>query len=137
MLWVKVFHILAMTSWMAGIFYLPRIFVHYAEGRAAGEDVRRLVVMGHKLFVFMTIMAVLTLGLGFWLTAWFGFSGGWLHAKLVLVAALIGYHLWCLRFVKQMKTDSLNKSGRFFRMMNEVPLLIFVPILILVVVKPF
>ena len=71
MLWVKVFHILAMTSWMAGIFYLPRIFVHYVEGREAGQDVTRLCIMARKLYGFMTIMAVFTLGLGLWL--WFGY----------------------------------------------------------------
>ncbi len=137
MLWVKVFHILAMTSWMAGIFYLPRIFVHYAEGRAAGEDVRRLVIMAHKLFVFMTIMAVLTIILGLWLWIGYGFSGGWLHAKVAMVLLLIGFHGWTHKIVQQMKQDALSKSGRFFRLMNELPLLFFVPILILVVVKPF
>lgn len=137
MLWVKVFHIVAMTSWMAGIFYLPRIFVHYAEGRSSGEDVRRLVIMANKLFVFMTIMAVLTLILGCWLWLGYGFSGGWLHAKLTLVLLLIAFHVWCRSFVQQMRQDRLRQSGRFFRMINELPLLIFVPILILVVVKPF
>ena len=63
MLWIKTFHILAMTSWMAGIFYLPRIFVHYVEGREAGQDVARLEIMAGKLYGFMTIMAIFTLGL--------------------------------------------------------------------------
>jgi putative membrane protein len=137
MLWVKVFHILAMTSWMAGIFYLPRIFVHYVEGREAGQDVTRLCIMARKLYGFMTIMAVFTLGLGLWLWFGWGISGGWLHAKLLFVALLIGYHLWCRRYLKQMQQDGLSGSGRFFRLFNELPLLIFVPILIFVVVKPF
>ncbi|MDF2181633.1 CopD family protein [Neptuniibacter sp. CAU 1671] len=137
MLWVKTFHILAMTSWMAGIFYLPRIFVHYAEGRAAGQDVTRLIIMAGKLYGFMSLMAVLTLGLGFWLWFGWGFGGGWLHAKLVMVVLLIGYHHWCLRYLKQMRAGTLDRSGRYFRLFNELPLLIFVPILILVVVKPF
>lgn len=137
MLWVKVFHLLAMTSWMAGIFYLPRIFVHYVEGRAAGQDVSRLEIMARKLYGFMTIMAVFTLGFGLWL--WFGWniSGGWLHAKLLFVAFLIGYHVWCRAYLKQMQRGELSKSGRYFRLYNELPLLIFVPILIFVVVKPF
>lgn len=137
MLWIKMLHILAMTSWMAGIFYLPRIFVHYAEGQAAGEDVRRLLIMARKLYGFMTVMALFTLGFGLWLWLGYGFSGGWIHAKLTLVALLIAYHLWCRTFIRQMQEGSLQKSGRFFRMINEVPLLIFVPILILVVLKPF
>ncbi|MBV1787378.1 CopD family protein [Marinobacterium sp. D7] len=137
MLWVKVLHILAMTSWMAGVFYLPRIFVHYVEGRAAGQDVTRLEIMARKLYGFMTIMALFTLGFGLWLWLGFGFSGGWLHAKLLFVLFLIGYHGWCRAYLKQMQRGELRHSGRYFRLYNELPLLIFVPILILVVVKPF
>jgi putative membrane protein len=137
MLWVKVFHILAMTSWMAGVFYLPRIFVHFVEGQAAKEDVRRLQIMGNKLYKFSSIMAVFTLVLGTWLWLGYGFSGGWLHAKLLFVALLIGYHFNCGRLVKKLQQGALDRSGRYYRLYNELPLLIFVPILILVVVKPF
>lgn len=137
MLWYKMLHILAMTSWMAGIFYLPRIFVHYVEGRAASQDVTRLEIMARKLYGFMSIMAIFTLGLGLWLWLGYGFSGGWLHAKLLFVAFLIGYHLWCRAYLKQMQRGELSRSGRYFRLYNELPLLIFVPILIFVVVKPF
>lgn len=91
-LWVKVFHLLFMMSWMAGIFYLPRIFVHFVEGQAAGQQVDRLAIMASKLWKFMTIMMVLTLITGFWLWLGFGISGGWLHAKLLMVALLIAYH---------------------------------------------
>ncbi|SIQ88634.1 CopD family protein [Marinobacterium stanieri] len=137
MLWFKMLHILAMTSWMAGIFYLPRIFVHYVEGREAGQDVARLEIMARKLYGFMTIMAVFTLGLGLWLWLGYGFSGGWLHAKLMFVVFLIGYHVWCRAYLKQLQRGELNRSGRYFRLYNELPLLIFIPILIFVVVKPF
>lgn len=137
MLWIKTFHILAMTSWMAGIFYLPRIFVHYAEGRAAGQDVSRLEIMAAKLYGFMSIMALFTLGLGLWLWLGYGFSGGWLHAKLVFVVLLMGYHHWCKVYLNRMRSGELNQSGRYFRLFNELPLLIFIPILIFVVVKPF
>jgi putative membrane protein len=137
MLWVKTFHILAMTSWMAGIFYLPRIFVHYSEGRVAGQDVSRLKIMARKLYGFMTVMAVFTLGLGLWLWLGYGFTGGWLHAKLTFVLFLIGYHIWCRQTTIKMQSDDLSKSGRYFRVMNELPLLIFIPILIFVTVKPF
>lgn len=137
MLWIKAFHILAMTSWMAGIFYLPRIFVHYVEGAEAGQDVQRLEIMAGKLFGFMTLMALFTLGLGIWLWLGYGFSGGWLHAKLLFVGLLIGFHFWCYAYLKQLRAGLLNKTGRYFRFFNELPLLIFVPILIFVVVKPF
>jgi putative membrane protein len=137
MLWIKMFHILAMTSWMAGIFYLPRIFVHYTEGLEAGQDVGRLKIMAKKLFGFMTVMAVFTLGLGLYLWLGYGFSGGWLHAKLTFVALLIGYHFWCRAYLQKMLLDELGKTGRYFRLFNELPLLIFIPILIFVVVKPF
>ncbi|MDY6890273.1 MAG: CopD family protein [Pseudomonadota bacterium] len=137
MLWYKMLHILAMTSWMAGIFYLPRIFVHYVEGRAAGQDVSRLAIMAGKLYGFMTIMALFTLALGLWLWLGYGWGGGWLYAKLLFVGLLIGYHFACRAYLKQLQRGELTRSGRYFRLYNELPLLIFIPILILVVVKPF
>lgn len=137
MLWVKVFHILAMTSWMAGIFYLPRIFVHFVEGQAAKQDVSRLKIMGHKLYKFTSIMAAFTLVLGTWLWLGYGFSGGWLHAKLLFVFFLLVYHVNCGRLVKQMAVEQLKGSSRYYRLYNELPLAIFIPILIFVVVKPF
>lgn len=136
-LWIKLLHILAMTSWMAGIFYLPRIFVHYVEGREAGQDVARLEIMARKLFGFMSLMAVFTLVFGVWLWLGFGFRGGWLHAKLLFVALLLGYHGWCFAYLKRLQRGGLDRSGRYFRLFNELPLLIFIPILYLVLMKPF
>jgi hypothetical protein len=81
MLYVKALHLLAIISWMAGVFYLPRIFVHYVEGQRAGEDVRRLAVMARKLYHFTSIMAVFSLGSGLWLWLTYGFAGGWIHAS--------------------------------------------------------
>ena len=137
MLWIKVLHILAMTSWMAGVFYLPRIFVHFVEGEAAGEDVRRLQIMARKLYGFITVMSAFTLIFGVWLWLGYGFSGAWLHAKLLFVILLLGYHVNCGRYVRQLEAGKLAKSSRYYRLYNELPLLMFVPILILVVVKPF
>ncbi|KAA0876403.1 CopD family protein [Nitrincola tapanii] len=134
---LKLLHLLAMTSWMAGIFYLPRIFVHYVEGKAAGQEVARLQIMGRKLYGFMTIMAVFTLIFGVWLWLGFGFGGGWIHAKLLCVGLLIAYHLTCRHYLQKMQQDLLTQSGRFFRLFNEIPLLIFIAILYLVVFKPF
>lgn len=138
MLWVKMLHILFVMSWMAGIFYLPRIFVHYAEGQAAGEDVRRLVIMARKLFNFMTIVMIPAVATGLWLWLDWGIRGGWLHAKLTLVALLLAYHYWTLTQVRRMEqAGQLSHDGVFYRWMNEIPLLLLVGILIMVVVKPF
>ena len=137
MLWVKVFHILAMTSWMAGVLYLPRIFVHFVEGNNADQDVSRLKIMGAKLYKFSSIMMLFTLGLGLWLWLGYGFSGGWLHSKMVFVGLLVAYHFKSGAMVKQMQVGELGKSSRYYRLYNELPLLLFIPILILVVVKPF
>jgi len=137
MLWVKCLHVLGVVSWMAGIFYLPRIFVHYAEGRAAGEDVRRLLIMANRLYGFMTILAIVAMAAGLWLWLGFGDGGRWLDVKLLFVAALIGYHLGCRLLLVRMRADRALPSARALRLLNEAALLIVVPILILAVVKPF
>lgn len=137
MLWVKTFHILFVMSWMAGIFYLPRIFVHFVEGKEAGQDVDRLAVMARKLYGFMTIMMVLTLITGTWLWLGFGFTGGWLHVKLAFVGLMLAYHFWARAKMKEMQDGHLDHSGVYYRWANEIPLLLTVVILIMVVVKPF
>jgi protoporphyrinogen IX oxidase len=137
MLWVKCLHVLGVISWMAGIFYLPRIFVHYAEGRAAGEDVRRLLIMANRLYGFMTILAIVALGAGLWLWIGFGDGGHWLEVKLLFVAALIAYHLGCRLVLGRMRAGLTLPSARALRLLNEAALLIVVPILILAIVKPF
>ena len=137
MLWIKCFHVLGVMAWMAGIFYLPRIFVHFEEGRAAGEDVRRLVTMANRLYAFMTLMAVAALSLGVWLWQGYGFGGRWLQVKLLLVIGLIGYHFACRVFVQRLSADATLPSGRMLRLFNEAALLLIVPILIMAIVKPF
>ena len=137
MLWIKCFHVLGVMAWMAGIFYLPRIFVHFQEGRAAGEDVRRLVTMAGRLYGFMTLMAVVALALGIWLWQGYGYAGTWLQVKLVLVMGLIGYHLVCRVFVQRLRTNAALPGGKALRLFNEVALLLVVPILIMAIVKPF
>jgi protoporphyrinogen IX oxidase len=136
MLWIKTFHLLGVISWLAGIFYLPRIFVHYVEGAAANEDVRRLVIMARRLYGFMTIMAIAALGLGTWLWLGYGYSGRWLDIKLVFVAGLIGYHLACRALMMRMQRGKSLPTGLQLRFLNEGALLLIVPILILAVVKP-
>jgi putative membrane protein len=137
MLWVKCFHVLGVISWLAGVFYLPRIFVHYVEGSAAGEDVRRLKIMAARLYGFMTVMAIAALGFGLWLWLGYGFSGRWLNWKLVFVLALLGYHFYCRHLLNRMRHDRPLPGRIALRLLNEGALLIVVPILILVVVKPF
>jgi protoporphyrinogen IX oxidase len=135
--YAKVLHLLAVISWMAGIFYLPRIFVHYVEGSAAGEDVRRLKVMARRLYHFTSMMAVFALASGLWLWLGFGFAGGWVHLKLAFVVALIAYHISTRVFMKRMQRDAPLPNATRLRWYNELPLLILIPILWLVVFKPF
>ncbi len=137
MLWLKAIHILFVMSWMAGIFYLPRIFVHFVEGKAAGQDVDRLAIMARKLYGFMTIMMVIALITGIWLWLAYGFAGGWLHVKLLFVGLMMVYHFWCRLRMKEMQQGHLDHSGVFYRWMNELPLILLSVILVMVVVKPF
>jgi putative membrane protein len=124
-------------AWMAGVFYLPRILVHYVEGKAADEDTRRLVTMGEKLLKFSTMMAVLAITLGLLLWLYYGVTGGWMHAKLLLVGLLVAYQLQTFRYLSQMKRDEVLNTSLFFRLYNEGALILVVPILILVELKPF
>ena len=137
MLWIKTFHILFVMAWMAGVFYLPRILVHYVEGKAASEDTRRLVTMAEKLLKFSTIMAALAITLGLLLWLYYGVTGGWMHAKLLFVGLLVAYQLQTFRYLSQMKRDEVLNTSLFFRMYNEGALILVVPILILVELKPF
>ena len=137
MLWVKATHILFVMAWMAGLFYLPRIFVHFVEADTAGEDTRRLAIMAEKLFRFSTVMAAIALGTGLILWLHYGISGNWLNAKLLLVALLVGYQLQTYSYITDMKLSQLDGTSLFFRIFNEGALLLVIPILILVVVKPF
>ena len=136
MLWLKAFHIVFVVSWFAGLFYLPRIFVNHAMASEPAE-IARLKLMEGKLYRFMNPLAVLALVLGTWLWLGYGFSGGWLHAKLALVAGLIGYHLYCGHLVKVFAEDRNSRSHKFYRYFNELPVLILTAVTILVVVKPF
>ena len=137
MLWIKALHLFAVIAWLAGLFYLPRIFVHCAEGLIQGEDVRRLVVMARRLFAFMSIMAAFALLFGLWL--WLGFhdSGRWLMLKLVFVLGLIGYHLGCRALLGRLQRSATMPSPFALRLFNEAALLLVLPIIVLAVVKPF
>ena len=137
MLWVKALHVIFMVTWFAGLFYLPRLFVYHAmaEDRASLE---RFAVMERKLFWgIMTPGAVLTLAFGIWLWLGWGFSGGWLYAKLAVVALLIAHHVWCGKLMLDLRAGRSRRSHRWFRWFNELPVLALFAAVILVVVKPF
>jgi putative membrane protein len=135
MLWIKALHIIFVTSWFAGLFYLPRLFVNHAmvEGTAA----ERLMLMERKLYRFMTPLALLALFFGLWLWLGYGISGSWMHAKLVLVVALIAYHLYCGKLLRDFALGRNARSHVWYRWFNEVPVLVLIAVVILVVVKPF
>lgn len=139
MLWIKALHIIFVTCWFAGLFYLPRLFVNHAmvTDQATSE---RLKLMENKLYRFMMPLAVLALIFGFWLMFGYGFlqaDGGWLHAKLTLVLILVGYHLYCGKLMRDFNQDKNQRSHIWYRWFNELPVLVLFAIVILVVVKPF
>jgi len=138
MLWIKTIHIIFVVSWFAGLFYLPRLFVYHAMAEDAVSR-ERFKVMERKLFWGITTPGgVLTIVFGLWLwLGWFGTAGGWLHAKLALVAVLIAYHLWCGRLMGDFKRDRNNRGHVWYRWFNEFPTIILIAAVILTVVKPF
>lgn len=136
MLWVKALHIIFVTSWFAGLFYLPRIYVNLAMEQDQQAHAR-LILMANKLYRFMQPLMLLALVFGIWLWLGYGFTGGWLHAKLTLVVLLIGYHHYCGRLLKQFKAQQNRHSHVWFRWFNEIPVLILFAVVILVVIKPF
>ena len=137
MLWIKSFHIIFMVTWFAGLFYLPRLFVYHAMSDDQ-PSIDRFKIMERKLFYgIMTPGGLITIILGFWLWFGYGFSGGWLHAKLALVLVLVAYHIWCGKLMLDFKHDRNNKSHVWYRWFNEVPVIFLIVIIILVVVKPF
>ena len=136
-LWVKTFHIVFITSWFAGLFYLPRIFVNLAEEKNT-EAYARLLGMADRLFRFMTILAVpaILLGLILWLYFGIGAGNAWMHAKLFFVILVIGYHHACFSLLKKFRAGMNKRSGVWFRWFNEVPVILLVIIVALVLFKP-
>lgn len=138
MLYLKSAHIIFMVAWFAGIFYLPRLFVYHAQAEDTISK-ERFKVMERKLYRgIMTPCMVLTLALGTWLWLGYGFSGGWLHAKLLLVAILVAHHFYLGKLIRDFAQDRNRHSHVFYRWLNEIPALpCLIGIVILVVVKPF
>jgi putative membrane protein len=142
MLWVKALHIVFVASWFAGLFYLPRIYVNLAmvePGSLAERE--RLLLMARKLLRFTTLLALPALGLGLWL--WLGYGigrgpgNGWMHAKLAVVLLAIGYHHGCGVLLRKFVAGGNQRSHRWYRWFNEVPVVLLLAAVVLVVVKPF
>ncbi|KIH84726.1 protoporphyrinogen oxidase HemJ [Pseudomonas batumici] len=139
-LWVKAFHIVSVICWFAGLFYLPRLFVYHAQSEDSASQ-ERFSVMERKLYrAIMGPAMIATLIFGGWLIALnpsIFSQGAWIHAKLTLVAVLIGYHHMCGAQVKRFARGENTRSHVFYRWFNEVPVLLLLAIVILVVVRPF
>ncbi|MBK3332706.1 protoporphyrinogen oxidase HemJ [Persephonella atlantica] len=140
-LWIKAFHIISVISWMAVLFYLPRLFVYHAENGDKKEFVSVVKVMEYKLHKYIGIPA-------FWGTVLSGIgmiamnpdifkTGGWIHLKLTAALLLIGYYIHLSIIRKKLENNPYYKSGRFFRMYNEVPTILMIIIVIMAVVRPF
>ncbi len=142
MLWVKAFHIVFVASWFAGLFYLPRIFVNLAAVPADSHAEReRLLLMARRLYRFAGLLMIPALGLGLVLWLYYGIGrgpgNGWMHAKLLLVIGAVGYHHVCRSLLRQFEQFTNRRSERWFRVFNEVTVILFTVTVVLVVVKPF
>ena len=137
MLLVKSLHLIFMVTWFAGLFYLPRLFVYHAQA-SDRISLERFKVMERKLFWgIATPGGVLTLAFGLWLwLGWFQGAGGWLHAKLALVAVLVAYHAWCGKLMIDFREERNTRSHVWFRWFNEFPVLVLIAVVLLAVFKP-
>lgn len=140
MLWVKAFHIVFIAAWFAGLFYLPRIYVNLAQQTDPAIQ-SCLLGMARRLYRFTTLLALPAVLLGLWLFAGYGIGmgpgNGWMHAKLFLVLLVIGYHHACGVMLRKFEQGRNTRSHKFYRVFNEVSVLLLVLIVVLVVVKPF
>ena len=139
-LWIKALHVFFMVAWLAGIFYLPRLFVYHANTSDANVK-SQFIIMERRLWFFVTPFAILTAVFGITLIymygmAWFKVSG-WLHVKLTLLLAIYGYHIYLYKLMKAFERDDNNHSSKFYRILNEAPVLLLLAIVVLAVVKPF
>lgn len=142
MLWVKAFHIVFVASWFAGLFYLPRIFVNLAMVAPDSQAERaRLLLMSVKLLRFTTLLAVPAVALGLCLWLYYGVGlgpgNGWMHAKLLVVVLVVGYHHACAVVLRKFQKGTMQRSHVWFRWFNEIPVLLLLAAVLLVVLKPF
>jgi putative membrane protein len=137
MLWLKAFHVVAVVTWFAGLFYLPRLYVYHADAQDS-ISVRRFEIMERRLFAIMTIGAVAAVALGaaMLVAAPAYLAMGWLRVKLLLVLVLIAYHVFCYRLMRDFAQNRNSHGAKWYRGFNEVPSLLLVAIVLLAVVKP-
>ena len=137
--WLKAFHIVGIVAWMAALLYLPRLFVYHTGVAAGSEASETFKVMERRLLkAIATPAMIVTWVLGLWLAISSGaFTQGWLHAKLLLVLLMSGYHGFLSASTRKFAADANTRSSEFYRVANEVPTVLLVLIVILVVVKPF
>jgi putative membrane protein len=137
--WIKALHVIAVIAWMAGMLYLPRLFVYHSIAEAGSKQSETFKVMERRLLKAIINPAMMVTWLAGLYLAWAGhwFSAGWLHGKLALVIAMSGIHGFFARWVRDFATDRNTRSQRFYRVVNEVPTVLMIGIVILVVVKPF
>ena len=137
MLWLKAFHVIAVVTWFAGLFYLPRLYVYHADA-ADGISLERFAIMERRLFAIMTIGAAASLGFGAGMLveqpAYLAMT--WLRIKLGLVLVLIAYHFFCYRLMRDFAQRRNTRSAAWYRGFNEVPSLLLIAIVVLAVVKP-
>jgi putative membrane protein len=138
-LWVKSVHLIAVLSWMAGMLYLPRLFVYHTQVQPGSEASEKFKIMERRLLkAIMTPAMILSWILGLWIAIEFQmFSQPWFHAKLALVIAMTAAHLFLIRCKNEFAADQNKRPEKFFRVLNEVPTLLMIFIVILVIVKPF
>ena len=138
-LWAKAIHVIAVISWMAGMLYLPRLFVYHADAEKGSVQSETFKVMERRLLrAIINPAMIVTWVFGLWL-AWkgFAFHGGWLHAKIALVVLMSGVHGYLSASVRRFAQDRNTRAARHWRMINEIPTVLMILIVILVVVKPF
>ncbi|MGA7804209.1 protoporphyrinogen oxidase HemJ [Bradyrhizobium sp.] len=137
--WIKALHVIAIISWMAGMLYLPRLFVYHCEAEIGSKQSETFKVMERRLLRAIINPAMIVSWLAGLYLAWSGqfFSAAWLHGKLLLVILLSGVHGFFARCVKDFGADQNQRTNKFYRIFNEVPTVLMIGIVILVVVKPF
>jgi putative membrane protein len=138
MLWLKAFHVIAVVAWFAGLFYLPRLYVYHADARDS-ISIERFKIMERRLFAIMTIGAVGSVGLGaaMLVAAPVYLTMEWLRVKLLLVALVIAYHLFCYKLMRDFAENRNTRTAKWYRGFNEVPSLLLIAIVVLAIVKPF
>jgi putative membrane protein len=136
--WIKAWHVIFMVTWFAGLFYLPRLFVYHASATDS-PGIERFRIMERRLFVLMTIGALLTALFGLWLLVRNPalLDAGWMRAKLALVVLLSGFHAWLWRLMRDFAAGKNTRSERWYRLFNELPTLALIGIVLLAIAKPF